>query len=432
MRHRLVISAGHDEYWTRGIRDGFEAARDGAVNLAFMGADIGGWQARLEDSGRTLVEYRSSKLDPESDAASKTVRFRDLAEPRPECLLEGVQHSNGVGTGGDYSVAPAAADHPWLTGTGLTQSSTLPGLVGYEWDAIRPGCLDIASTVLFHYGGGPAPADAVTFATDSGARIFSAGSNQLAAGLDDYALPSHADLRLERFASRMLDDLSGLPEGSTSPSTVGPQVRITSGPDAVVTSSDAVFTFTVDESGAVLECQLDSQGWKVCAPPARVQGLAPGPHRFQVRATGTDGNSTATPASWSWKVIDTGASTPPQTGGPGPSGPDQGPNPSPGQPQVPDQTPEHPHPSACTARRRGPRVTVSCPRRRGGMIRAARLRWRLVRGKRTYARGRGTIRGSRWTLDLRAAGVLPPGRYRVLVSIADPSHDHASCVIRVR
>jgi hypothetical protein len=431
MRHRLVISAGHDEYWTRRIRDGFEAARDGAVNLAFMGADIGEWQARLDDAGRTLVEYRSSRLDPESDAASKTVRFRDLSAPRPECLLEGVEHSNGVGSGGDYSVTPEAADHTWLTGTGLTQSSTLSGLVGYEWDSIRPGCLDTASTVLFHYGGGPAAADAVTFATAAGGRIFGAGSNQFATGLDDYSQPSRADLRLERFASRMLDDLSGLPEGSTSPSTVGPQVRITGGPDPVVTSSDAAFKFTVDESGAVLECQLDDREWTLCSPPARYDGLSPGPHRFQVRATGTDGNSTATPASWSWNMIGASPPPPPETGGPAPAGPEPWPGTSPGPPQVPDQTPEHPHPAACTALRRGPRVTVRCPERRGGGIRAARLRWRLVRGKRTYARGRGVIRAARWTLDLRTAGALPPGRYRLLVSIADPSRDHASCVIRL-
>jgi len=37
LRHRLVMTAGHDEYWTKGIRDAFEEARDHGINLAFMG-----------------------------------------------------------------------------------------------------------------------------------------------------------------------------------------------------------------------------------------------------------------------------------------------------------------------------------------------------------------------------------------------------------
>ncbi len=37
-RHRLVVVAGHDEYWTKPMRDGFDAARAFGVNLAFMGA----------------------------------------------------------------------------------------------------------------------------------------------------------------------------------------------------------------------------------------------------------------------------------------------------------------------------------------------------------------------------------------------------------
>jgi hypothetical protein len=56
LRHRLIITAGHDEYWTRRIRDGFERARDSGTNLAFMGANTGYWQMRYQDGGRTIVE----------------------------------------------------------------------------------------------------------------------------------------------------------------------------------------------------------------------------------------------------------------------------------------------------------------------------------------------------------------------------------------
>src|SRR5205807_7488832 len=55
LTHRLVMVAGHDEYWTKTIRDAFDAARDRGVNLAFMGANIGFWQMRYEDDRQTIV-----------------------------------------------------------------------------------------------------------------------------------------------------------------------------------------------------------------------------------------------------------------------------------------------------------------------------------------------------------------------------------------
>src|SRR5215471_6810949 len=36
LNRRVVISAGHDEYWTKQMYDNFTAARDAGVNLAFM------------------------------------------------------------------------------------------------------------------------------------------------------------------------------------------------------------------------------------------------------------------------------------------------------------------------------------------------------------------------------------------------------------
>ncbi len=89
LQHTLVMTAGHDEYWSKATRDGLEAARDAGTNLAFMGANTGYWQVRHESAGRTLVEYRNAVNDPHPDPTQKTIRFRDLATPRPECELLG-------------------------------------------------------------------------------------------------------------------------------------------------------------------------------------------------------------------------------------------------------------------------------------------------------------------------------------------------------
>ncbi len=130
------MTAGHDEYWTKGMRDAFEAARRAGVNLAFMGANTGYWQMRYVDGGRTIVEYRTADRDPETDPALKTVRFRELARPRPECRPEGVQWGE-IGNAAYTAVgAGSTPADPWFAGTGFKPTDTLPGLVGYEYDSL--------------------------------------------------------------------------------------------------------------------------------------------------------------------------------------------------------------------------------------------------------------------------------------------------------
>ncbi len=72
--HRLVVVSGHDEYWSKEMRDAFEAARDGGTNLAFMGADIG----RLADPlrGCRADDRRVPQRDPRP-------RRRSCVEDRP-------------------------------------------------------------------------------------------------------------------------------------------------------------------------------------------------------------------------------------------------------------------------------------------------------------------------------------------------------------
>jgi hypothetical protein len=215
LRHNLVLVSGHDEYWSKQIRDAFEAALSSGVNLAFMGADIGDWQIRYEDNGRTIVEYRDAALDPEPDPALKTTTFRDLVPARPQCQLLGIQYQGGFRSDfplpTSYSANPAALDDPWFAGTGLSPSSALPGLVGYEWDGVQAGCATPALTVLFH-AAGPPDADAVRYVASSGARVFSSGSLQFVWGLDNWGhAGSQVDSRLQRFMVNALRDLTRRP-----------------------------------------------------------------------------------------------------------------------------------------------------------------------------------------------------------------------------
>ncbi len=227
LRHRLVVTVGHGEYWTKGERDAFDAARDEGTNLAFMGSNTAYWQVRYEDDRRTIVGYKSA-ADPNPDPALKTMLFRALVPPRYECALLGVAHIGGLGQA-DYTVTAAGAADPWLQGTGLAAGATLTNLVGREYDRV-PGpyipteCQIPGLTVLFHHDAPPGPADAVRYTAPSGARVFASGSLQFGWGLDDSGNgdhgAAHADPRVQQFMRNALSDLTR-PEAPLMLSAVG-------------------------------------------------------------------------------------------------------------------------------------------------------------------------------------------------------------------
>jgi N,N-dimethylformamidase beta subunit-like protein len=186
-RHRLVIVNGHDEYWTMNQRLGFDAALAAGTNLAFMGANDAFWHVEYEDN-RTTIHGEKSLYDPNPDPAMKTAMFREIG--RPECLLEGVQHTNFTVYDHplDYTVTAQGAADPWLAGTGLTAGATITGVVGREHDALIPGCAPTNAVVLFHYTGVEPlqNADAVRYTAPGGARVFASGAYNFALALDGY------------------------------------------------------------------------------------------------------------------------------------------------------------------------------------------------------------------------------------------------------
>ncbi len=214
-----MIDLGHDEYWTQTMRDAFEAARDGGVNLAFFGANDAYWRVRYQDGGRTIVDYKSGD-DPVTDPTRKTGLFRVL--DGYECQLIGIQHEGGLlnWPAGDYDVVPSALGQPWFAGTGFDANSVLRGLVSVETDTIPlwdngASCGHALTSFFHHEGGGDqlGNADVTAYTASSGAVVFAAGSLQFVWGLADppaIAGRSHGlvDPRLQRFVANMLDDLS--------------------------------------------------------------------------------------------------------------------------------------------------------------------------------------------------------------------------------
>lgn len=203
---QLIISAGHDEYWTREIRDAFEDALRQGTNLAFMGANTCYWQIRYEDDERTIVAYKDKvALDPERDLALKTARFRDLKPARPERELVGQQYEGGITHPREphaYRFVPQFAADVWAQGTVLNDQLELERLVGYEWDTLEERKANPGTVRIMHAALEPTGADCIRWTAPSGAQVFSAGSLQFAWGLDDWASPDSADARLQQIMAR--------------------------------------------------------------------------------------------------------------------------------------------------------------------------------------------------------------------------------------
>ncbi|HKD75331.1 MAG TPA: N,N-dimethylformamidase beta subunit family domain-containing protein, partial [Ktedonobacterales bacterium] len=159
LRHRVITSGSHDEYWTKSMRDGMEAARDQGVSLAFFGANAAYWQARLEPDhtgriNRTLVCYKVAAntkdphslltLDPLFHAQPEmvTAQWRDPAINRPENALLGLMYSSYFNyqakgyTLPDWVVKTGELDR-LMVGTGLAPGMHIKGgLLGYEFDRV--------------------------------------------------------------------------------------------------------------------------------------------------------------------------------------------------------------------------------------------------------------------------------------------------------
>jgi hypothetical protein len=226
LRHRLVVDAGHDEYWSSAMRDGFESALAAGTNLAFIGSNDGYWNVGYGDNHSTVISAKSL-YDPNPVLREKTAMFREIG--RPECMIMGVQHTwfAPLPRSLDYVVPAGAAGDPWFTGTGLVPGDTIAGVVGREHDMLNPfpdSCIHPGLSVLFHYDGGGVDqnGDAVRFTAPSGARVFASGAQQFSWALDDWRSDGSlfpeppvepwrgvpADPRVQQFMRNALDDLT--------------------------------------------------------------------------------------------------------------------------------------------------------------------------------------------------------------------------------
>ncbi|WP_331766462.1 N,N-dimethylformamidase beta subunit family domain-containing protein [Embleya sp. NBC_00896] len=140
--YRLLLSAGHDEYWSARNRRHVTEFRDRGGNIAVFGANTCWWRVEFAADGSTV---RCAKYAPGTPAGADADRLRGGPdhwwESEPENSLTGVSYRNG---GGHWEGRRAPlgftvqhTDHEVFAGTGLRDGDILGAehaLVGYECD----------------------------------------------------------------------------------------------------------------------------------------------------------------------------------------------------------------------------------------------------------------------------------------------------------
>lgn len=147
--YRLVLSVGHDEYWSAAMRDAAERFIREGGNMAFFSGNTCCWQVRTEDNGRALTCWKQNyHQDPvytarKGNATLATLWSHYLVE-RPENQLTGVgflwggyHRSHGQLMDGSGAFTVHRPEHWLFEGTGMKRGDAFGGkdtVVGYECD----------------------------------------------------------------------------------------------------------------------------------------------------------------------------------------------------------------------------------------------------------------------------------------------------------
>lgn len=146
--YRLVLSVGHDEYWSAPMRDHLEAWIAQGGNAAFFSGNSVCWQVRYEAESRSLTSwkqwYNQDPVFSTGDHSLLSTLWSSHLVNRPENQLTGVgflhggyhlSHGQYMDGTGAYKVH--RPDHWLFEGTSLKAKDEFGGedtIVGYECD----------------------------------------------------------------------------------------------------------------------------------------------------------------------------------------------------------------------------------------------------------------------------------------------------------
>jgi hypothetical protein len=232
---RLLVMAGHPEYWSRPMRTRVEAAIASGTSVAFLTANEVYWQARIEDGpagpATRITCYKSRTEDPITATQPQltTCRWREPPVSDPEAPLVGQMYGSIVRRVADWVVT--GANHWLYDGTDLRDGDAIANLVGQEFDTFFPDLAQPGTVVLAngHVNAEPRPAhdpgaypsqpihNATMYTAPSGATVFAAGTFQWSWAVDDYGDRSYlgvqtpVDDRVARMTRNLFDRLGDGP-----------------------------------------------------------------------------------------------------------------------------------------------------------------------------------------------------------------------------
>ncbi|MEX0679332.1 MAG: N,N-dimethylformamidase beta subunit family domain-containing protein, partial [Pirellulales bacterium] len=277
MTHEVIVTTGHDEYWSAAERNAVIAARDAGVSVIFGGGNDVFWKTYWESSSfdsatpdRTLVTYKSTHDNAIIDPVNPDIWTGTWRDPRFSPPADGSLPENAlIGTlfmvnsdGSSHPITVPATNAPlrfWrntsVANLSGNQTATISDrVIGEEWNedidnGFRPaGLIQLSSstlstnTYLQDYGSTYAPGTSThtltMYRAASGALVFSAGSQQFVWGLDANhdGNSSTADSRLQQAMANLFADMgaqpttlmAGLVPASMSTDTLAPTSTITS------------------------------------------------------------------------------------------------------------------------------------------------------------------------------------------------------------
>lgn len=193
--HRMLLSVGHDEYWSWEMRDTVEGFVAGGGNVAFLSGNTAFWQVRLNDDGRTMIGYKDQarRHDPvrATDPSRLTSMWSDPLIGRPESAMTGVSFTRGgyariagATPRGQRGYTVWRPGHWLFEGTDLRYGDLLGAehcVVGYECDGCELGLVD-GLPVPTHTDGCPEGFEVLATAP---ARLWSVDAE---AGENDYPM----------------------------------------------------------------------------------------------------------------------------------------------------------------------------------------------------------------------------------------------------
>jgi hypothetical protein len=152
-RYRLVLSVGHDEYWTSRLRDTLEGFADRGGNLAFFGGNNCCWQVTRSETDGAMHCHKQFWREQPQDILTDPKRVTGLmalpcvfgAGRPPNALLGlgtaygGYHRCHGQLMDGSGAFTVCQPDAWPLRGTGLALGDTFGGahsIVGYECDGL--------------------------------------------------------------------------------------------------------------------------------------------------------------------------------------------------------------------------------------------------------------------------------------------------------